>query len=318
MTIKSDRSSLLKLSLATLLSALATSCAASNPDDVVVQPVAVQSTLAPAKNTPQEAEPKVASNGVPVQSATAAGEDAVAIENHSDVTTATEVGEDAFAVEEVAQSVASDIAATPLDIYIGMPYAEARAQIIRQGWIPNNGPEPASGVERTLYNRGYREVDACAGTGLGPCVFYFFHPDRTGPNEEKDLRVRTNGGASQTQISGWETYHYDSNAVTSAVTSEVVSEIPAQFHGEWNVNGSECGPIRGDGQLSLSADRISFYESSGPVTEVVAQGESKITVYSSLSSEGTTFTDITTFELSDYGSVLSDVDGDRRWRRCPG
>ncbi len=65
----------------------------------------------------------------------------------------------------------------------GKSYDEARKMIIADGWKPvaqedevamAPGGVATSGNGKIFWERGYVEVDACAGTGLGQCAFTFF------------------------------------------------------------------------------------------------------------------------------------------------
>ena len=245
-----------------------------------------------------------------------AGEDTFAVEENSPVVTAAQAGEDAFAVKDRPQTtVARTVTPLDIDIEIGMPYSEARERILQQGWIPQEGPEPSPyGGERVLYEAGFTEVDSCSGTGLGSCLFYFSHPELTGPNEEKILRVRTNGGTSRPEIAEWSTAYYSGTPPTTAV----VAEIPVPFQGTWDFREGGCSMGYGEGRLSLEPDYVKYYESSGPVTEVVTQGDSRITIYAELFGEGSYYTGITTFELSEDGLSLTNVTTDNPlvWSRC--
>lgn len=57
-----------------------------------------------------------------------------------------------------------------------MPYEQARKLLIRQGWQPSKNERTAeergSLVEAQI-KKGFVEVEDCAGTGLGLCLFVF-------------------------------------------------------------------------------------------------------------------------------------------------
>ncbi|MBE9063088.1 hypothetical protein [cf. Phormidesmis sp. LEGE 11477] len=293
----------LKLGILTVLvGLLGASCSSSQPNTALVESAVTteEDTAKQAKGTSEPTVPKADSvESEPI------GKEVPAV-------SATEAGEDAGAVEDRSQTAVDNT----VDIEMGMPYAEARARIIQQGWVPEAGPEPGPyGGERALYDEGYTEVDSCSGTGLGPCLFYFSHPERTGPNEENVLRVGTNGGSSRPEIAGWSTYV--GTTAAAATNTALVSEIPAQFQGKWDAGIEGCTVPYSDGRLLLEPRRIQFYESSGPVVEVIAQGESEITVYAELFSEGTSFSKTSTFQLSDDRMSLSDPASGIVWYRCP-
>ena len=69
--------------------------------------------------------------------------------------------------------------AAPLDLqpYVGRPYATLHARLASAGYGPFRPLQPGSPAYRMdIYGRGdvydrYKEVQACAGTGLGDCEF---------------------------------------------------------------------------------------------------------------------------------------------------
>lgn len=207
----------------------------------------------------------------------------------------------------------------PVDLEAGITYAEARTRLIQQGWIPSEAPDPGPyGVERTLYDVGFTEVSACAGTGLGQCRFDFYHPNRATDNL---LSVTTYGG-SRPEVAAWSTQSGNANHSSAASSIEdatqSLSEIPVPFRGRWMTHLEDCSAsYTSDGRLLIESDLLQFYESSGPVLEVTQQGDSEITVTTELSSEGTTFVETDTFRLSGEGSILTDVDTGGVRYRCP-
>ncbi len=293
--------------LSVLIGVLAASCTPAAPTDEATEILDSRTTAnggavekANSSASTDSLTPTPVMKEVPVVSAAEAGEDAFAVEDHS-----------ATAVAAVDQSVA----ATPINIEVGMPYAEARSRIMQQGWVPDPQPLPGPyGVETAFHELGFTEVESCAGTGLGPCLFYFTHPDRTGPNEENVLRVGTTGGASHPNISSWDTYHFSETVSAASPSATIVAEIPTQFRGEWNVNLDDCYASYSDGRLILESNYVRFYDSSGPVTKVVIQGDSQAVISTELSSEGTAYEQDHTFKLSDDGSSLSAATGLVRYR----
>ena len=83
--------------------------------------------------------------------------------------------------------------------------------------------------------------------------------------------------------------------------------IPIRFQGEWNSNLQHCGTGLDDSRLRISADRVRFYESGGPVRAVVTQGEFDLALILELSGEGETWISFSHFRLSPDRSYLSDV-----------
>jgi hypothetical protein len=204
-----------------------------------------------------------------------------------------------------------------VDLESGMQYADARARLIEQGWVPAEGPDPGPyGVERMAYDAGFTEVAACAGTGTGQCRFDFFHP-----GEQKSLAVITYGG-SKLEVGDWSVQTAASTEAEAPANSgsvaQVQSVIPAQFQGRWDRDLENCDVPYSTGQLTFGLDQIDGYESFGMVQEVIAQGDSKITVTAEARSEGETFTRTSSYELSSDRSTLTHIETDVARYRCPG
>ena len=202
-----------------------------------------------------------------------------------------------------------------IDLEVGMQYADARARLLKKGWVPVEAPEPGPyGVERMAYDAGFTEVAGCAGTGLGQCRFDFIHP-----GEQKSLAVITYGG-SKLEVGDWNVQpFFSAEAATPADRSsiaQVQSVIPMQFQGEWNSGLKGCGLPSSDGRLLIGLNRIEFYESSGTVLEVVTQGDHKIMVTAEYASEGEIYTQTDSFQLSSDRSVLTHSDANVVRYRC--
>jgi|GEM_PF-5344184 len=59
---------------------------------------------------------------------------------------------------------------------VGLTYHEARPQIIKSGWQPlqaNANSDKLYGQAKVFFDKGYNEVDDCAGTGKAYCRFFF-------------------------------------------------------------------------------------------------------------------------------------------------
>ncbi len=212
----------------------------------------------------------------------------------------------------VALSIVPAQTAAAPDIEVGLTYIEARTRLIQQGWVPVVAPEPGPyGVERKLYDMGITEVSACSGTGVGACRFEFSHPGRANAPEGDTLSVITHGGA-RTEVADWELAiaNAPSNA---AVASRQPAEVPASFQGLWNVSLDQCAVPYSDGKLLVESNRLTFYESSGPVVEVSVQGPSEVMLTTEISGEGMTSLETYTLELSEDGSSLA-VNGFARSR----
>ena len=69
-----------------------------------------------------------------------------------------------------------------LPAVIDLTYHKARPKLLARGWQPfqtihNNkaatDPNTSYGNGELFWKKGYREIEACAGTGLAPCAFLF-------------------------------------------------------------------------------------------------------------------------------------------------
>jgi len=106
----------------------------------------------------------------------------------------------------------------------------------------------------------------------------------------------------------------------SVSAAEQQREIPARFLGEWNANLKNCGTDLNDSRLRITADRIRFYESGGPVRAVVTQGEFDLALIAELSGEGSAWLSYKHFRLSADHTHLTDVtdnDSGLVRYRCP-
>lgn len=63
-----------------------------------------------------------------------------------------------------------------------MTYHKARKSLLAKGWQPQqtkpfntatDDPDIAYGNGKVFWDKGYIEVEACAGTGIAPCAFLF-------------------------------------------------------------------------------------------------------------------------------------------------
>ncbi len=83
--------------------------------------------------------------------------------------------------------------------------------------------------------------------------------------------------------------------------------VPAAFIGEWNSDPKACSTGQNESRLRIGADRIDFYESGGPITAVTLKSPTEVAITATLSGEGETWTDVTSFRLSADGKTLTDA-----------
>ena len=94
---------------------------------------------------------------------------------------------------------------------------------------------------------------------------------------------------------------------TYAATARLA--VPVRFHGEWNSSLAKCKTHQGEMDLVITAGRVRFYESEGPVRAVVTRGRQEMAIISELSGEGASWLALSHFQLSADGSKLSETAG---------
>lgn len=105
-----------------------------------------------------------------------------------------------------------------------------------------------------------------------------------------------------------------------ALAVEQVKSIPSSFHGTWNTKIDDCKTHKGDGSLTLSNNKVTFYESDGTVKKVIVNNPLDIIVVTELSGEGYTWQSNVHLRLSADKTSLTDVSNDKRLvrYRCSG
>ena len=95
-----------------------------------------------------------------------------------------------------------------------------------------------------------------------------------------------------------------------------LQSIPAAFHGVWAATETDCEPPA-ETRLEIAADRLRFYESSGPVSAVEAREPAEILITIPLTGEGAASIRTFRYRLLEDGQVLFDVRNGLTRRRCP-
>ena len=90
----------------------------------------------------------------------------------------------------------------------------------------------------------------------------------------------------------------------TVVVSGQVQAIPKQFRGDWAGSRAQCGRAS-ESSLSVDANRVSFYESQGPVEAVKRINDREVEVDLELSGEGEVQRVTLRFRLSDNGRTLT-------------
>jgi hypothetical protein len=104
--------------------------------------------------------------------------------------------------------------------------------------------------------------------------------------------------------------------------AERLERIPPAFHGLWMAEPRHCSARATDESwLRIEAERISFYESTGPVLAVVGRGRDEVGLITELSGEGSTWLHMVRLKLDGTGNRLAiatvGVEGASSRVRCP-
>ncbi|MCF8708970.1 hypothetical protein [Rhizorhapis sp. SPR117] len=96
--------------------------------------------------------------------------------------------------------------------------------------------------------------------------------------------------------------------------------IPAAFHGRWGMNGNDCTSTRGDakGLITISADRIDFYESRATPVKVTGSYAENFTAEFAFTGEGQSWTKLENLKLTNSSKTMvrTDKDGSFSYQRC--
>jgi hypothetical protein len=111
-------------------------------------------------------------------------------------------------------------------------------------------------------------------------------------------------------------------ATAPLAAAERLGRIPPVFRGIWMAKPRHCHARATDESwLRIEADRISFYESTGPVLAVVGSGRNEIGLITELSGEGSTWLHLLRLRLDGTGNRLAmetvGVEGAAARVRCP-
>jgi hypothetical protein len=102
--------------------------------------------------------------------------------------------------------------------------------------------------------------------------------------------------------------------------------IPAAIQGRWGLTEADCEPGRADakGLLTISADRLEFYESVGRLDSIDEAGANRIRADFDFTGEGMTWERDISLDLQDGGQTLvrreygEDAAADAfRYTKCP-
>ena len=107
-------------------------------------------------------------------------------------------------------------------------------------------------------------------------------------------------------------------SATSKQAAPVVKSdtVPAAFHGVWAATMKDCDKPA-ETRLEITAERLRFYESSGPVASVEASRPDEILIIVALTGEGATSQRSFRYRLLGEGDRLFDVRNGLERARCP-
>lgn len=91
-------------------------------------------------------------------------------------------------------------------------------------------------------------------------------------------------------------------------------QIPPRFWGQWRTNRKSCDDRRDTMGVTISADRLLFYESEGRVKKVRETGPNALTLSADYTGEGESWSRWSSLNLTDKDELLID---DVRRVRCP-
>lgn len=106
-----------------------------------------------------------------------------------------------------------------------------------------------------------------------------------------------------------------------ALAGSATGSMPERLIGLWASSPEACGTETDDLILRIAPQRITYWESDGPVLAAVVRAERELALIVELSGEGETWLSTAHFRLSPDGRRLIDetsVPGQQRVRyRCP-
>ncbi|MGR3278285.1 hypothetical protein ACSYAD_24630 [Acaryochloris marina NIES-2412] len=99
-------------------------------------------------------------------------------------------------------------------------------------------------------------------------------------------------------------------ADSTLVQVKQYQEIPQAFQGVWQADLKQCSSPVSETRLEIAPKQIQFYESQGPIQEVVSDGQTTLKVKVELSGEGETWLTERDFQLSEDQNTLTAIGGD--------
>ena len=96
--------------------------------------------------------------------------------------------------------------------------------------------------------------------------------------------------------------------LAAANGSVVVDQVPEQFVGTWEPDPELCEKDRSDLVLQIEPTRITYHESSGPLSAIVVRGRDELAVVAELTDEGESWLSSSKFRLTPDGKLVQHTD----------
>ena len=98
----------------------------------------------------------------------------------------------------------------------------------------------------------------------------------------------------------------DLNEADDSGSEPPASRIPAAFQGRWGMVPADCTSTRGDnkGMITVTDDRIRFFESTGTLTKVTQDAKENFTGTYAFTGEGMTWTNSHNLKLTCSSTTL--------------
>ena len=90
------------------------------------------------------------------------------------------------------------------------------------------------------------------------------------------------------------------------LAAEPGPHMPPQFIGHWAGSPQACRALADDQILRIEASQISWWESTGQLRAVVANGDSEVALIAEMSGEGDTWLSTALLRLEEDGRLLID------------
>lgn len=120
--------------------------------------------------------------------------------------------------------------------------------------------------------------------------------DSTAPEEAETPAATETGAASEPQPVD----------IATPIPAPAPTAIPVAIQGRWGMNAADCEPGRSDakGLLTISANKLEFYESVGTLDEIEEASDTRIRASFDFIGEGMEWERDVTLDVQDGGETL--------------